>query len=222
MKIVLMSVFILAAVRLHGQIVDQVCQNEYCERLTISGNSVWYSQTVPASRVLIGRYLKVRHPPIPATEAAVLVLRSLGGWSVVASAFLHHDALNEGEPAIRLRFWSASGRLTTTHDVLAKIEDRKIGRLFGGNDEIFAINSWEEHVYNTLIELWFLPTVGDPKLLLNAQGTFKKFSEGGPQEDPGVTILRETYDGVHADTKRYTEEFYIWNSESKTLNLRAK
>lgn len=42
----------------------------------------------------------------------------------------------------------------------------------GGNDEILAVTSNEEHAYNAQTEIWLLPEQGNPKVLLQIQGYF--------------------------------------------------
>jgi hypothetical protein len=93
----------------------------------------------------------------------------------------------------------------------------QIGHLFGGSDEIFAVASEEEHSYNVETEIWLLPAHGKPELLLSIQGIFKHFSAEGVRQVPGVTIMRQTYDGVHSETKGAVKEFYRWDRIEKSL-----
>jgi hypothetical protein len=64
-------------------------------------------------------------------------------WRIVISAFLDHTI--NSEAGLRLRFFGSDGGLRATDDVLMAIEQVEEGRLFGGDDEIFGIQSNEEH-----------------------------------------------------------------------------
>ena len=43
------------------------------------------------------------------------------------------------------------------------------------------------------------------------------FDVGAAGKAPGVTIGRQTYDGIHAETKGLVTEFHTWNRETKSL-----
>jgi hypothetical protein len=123
---------------------------------------------------------------------------------------------------MNVQFFGPDGKLRLTGDGLFFLLDAEIGNLFGGSDEILAITSNEEHAYNVLTNIWLLPQRGEPKVLIENQGTFGKFSGRVAGETPGVMISHQTYDGVDASTKGLVQQFYIWDSKTNSLTLRAK
>jgi hypothetical protein len=134
---------------------------------------------------------------------------------MIISAFLDHE---EEDAKLRVRFFGLDGALQGTEDILSALGEADAGRLFGGDDEIFAETSTEEHSYNAQTKIWYLPDRGAPRLLLSSESTIQKFSSGVAAA--GVTLDRETYDGVHAETKGRVAEFWAWDSQAKTLTLR--
>lgn len=216
----ILQVLSLAAATIPGQ-VDSVCR-EYCQALAVQGGIVKYiDQTPPAPRTFdIGRYLAGDQTILPPTEAPIRDLRSQRGWRIIASAFLHHDADNEGEPAVRIRFYDSHGSQQLTDDVLESLQRLSASRPFGGEDEILVVTSEEEHSYNVETELWYLPGNGKPKRLLWVRGVFQAFAPAG--QVPGVSISLQTYDGEHAETKGLVREFYVWDPRAKSLTVQAK
>ena len=200
--------------------IDSVCRT-YCQDLAVQGGLVRFmNQAPPVPRnLIIGNYLPRDQRFVPRTEAPIRDLHSPRGWHIVVSAFLHHDAENEGEPGLRVRFLDPRGAEQDKEDVLMTLDQVEVGQLFGGNDEILAITSEEEHAYNVETDIWFLPEQGKPKSLLSVQGTFENFVRSGVGRTPGVMIARETYDGEHADTKGTVPEFYTWDPSTKSLKL---
>jgi hypothetical protein len=202
-----------------GQI-DSICRAK-CEVLAVRAGEVrlinqWLS---PATNIDLGKYAGGSQSLVPRAEAPVLDVRSRGGWRVVASVYFDHD---QDDVLTHVRFFAPGGELRATSDALMLIEQAKIGNLFGGPEEIFAITSNEEHSYNTQTEVWLLPASGDPKLLLAISGDFGRFSSQVPGGVAGMTVARQTYDGEHAETKGTVEEFYVWDSKSKLLTLQRR
>jgi hypothetical protein len=197
--------------------VDRFCLADSCQSLEIEGGVVRFSDPSPPSRSLvIGTYVATAQRLVPATEAPIRQLVSARGWRLVVSAFLDHD---EDEVRLRLRCFSPDGILRRTEDILSSLDEAKLGYLFGDSDEIFVVTSTEEHVYSARTEIWYLPALGDPRKVLSTESTIGRFSSGN---DPGVTIERETYDGVHAETKGRVPEFWVWSRSTKALTLRPK
>jgi hypothetical protein len=102
------------------------------------------------------------------------------------------------------------------------LEGIGLGRLFGGTDDILAIQSNEEHSYNSMTDIWLLPERGEPRQLVEMNGTLGKFSRGSKGSRPGAWIRRQTYDGVHAQTKGWANEFWVWNPARKSLTVEKK
>ncbi|HTQ55736.1 MAG TPA: hypothetical protein VMI94_14815 [Bryobacteraceae bacterium] len=164
----------------------------------------------------LGHYVSEARHLVPDTEAPVRDLRTVTGWRIIASAYLDHV---HSAARTRLRFFGPDGRIRRTEQVLELVERTDIGTLFGGVDEIFAITSNEEHVYNDETRVWLLPAQGKPVLLLSVAGAYSQFS-GDPNVAPSLTVGRQRYDGVHAETKGIEREFYFWDSARKVLMLR--
>ena len=201
--------------------VDVVCR-AYCSAIDIADGLVRYAEYTPREAIRsfgLGRYVPKAQGLVPSTEAPIRDLSTLAGWRVIVSAFLDHE---DFMAKVRFRCFGLDGRLAVTGQGLAVMEDTALGRLFGGSDEIFAISSIEGHSYNALTEVWLLPPRGNPKRLLILQGEFGKFRDGTGGARPGVTIGRQTYDGVNAGSKGVVEEFYVWDSVARTLTLRAR
>ena len=138
---------------------------------------------------------------------------------MVASVYLDHKEMGA---MTHIRFFAPDGALRWTQDVMEWIEQTEIGTLFGSSDEIFAVTSNEEHAYNVQTQIWLLPRAGKPKLLLAAPGVFQHFTDGAPGNAAGVMLALQTYDGVHADTKRSVEQFYAWDPSAQNLTPRPK
>jgi hypothetical protein len=204
---------VAASAAVPGQI-DSICRDQ-CEILAVQEGTVRFIDQWPPTRNLdLGKYAPAAQRLVPRTEAPVRDLRSPRGWRVVASVYLDHD---EDEILMHIRFFGPDGKLRTTSGVLSALEQTAIGNLFGGNDEVFAITSNEEHAYNAQTELWLLPERGDPKLLIEIQGVPQNFSGQAAGTVPGVMIARQTYDGVRSETKGTVQEFYAWEPKTKSL-----
>jgi hypothetical protein len=198
--------------------IDHICL-AYCETLVVENGVVRLIDLVPPTRTLaVGSYVASDQHLVPAAEAPIRDLRSPRGWRIVVSAFLDHD---EAELRLRVRFFDPRGELDETVDILSALEDARIGRLFGGNDEIVALTSNEEHSYSSQTGIWYLPERGKPKDLLSFGGGLENLSGNGA-EIAGAAIKRETYDGIHADTKGTAREFWAWNAKTRVLVLQTR
>jgi hypothetical protein len=156
---------------------------------------------------------------VPRREAPIRDLRSERGWRVIISASLDSD---EGLVRLHLRFFAPSGALRATDELLSALVSTEIGTLFGGRDEIFAVDSTEEHSYNDQTAIWFLPQTGKPRVLLEFPGGFRTPTATTPGPVPGIIVYRQTYDGVNAETKGSVQEFYVWDPKAKSLTLQKK
>jgi len=201
--------------------IDQVCEGAYCQSLALRGAVVQFIDSTPPSRTLVlGKYIAADQNLLPKAEAPIRDMRSGHRWRVVLSAFLEHSEPNEGTLGLRLRFFDADGVLKSSDDIYGILEMADLGPLFGGDDEIFAITSNEEHAYNTQTEVWLLPVRGIPKRLLTFAGVYETFTRAAAGRLAGVRVGRETYDGEHAETKGRVQEFWAWDSKTKSLSLR--
>jgi hypothetical protein len=192
-------------------------EEDVCEILTLEKGKVIYVEP-GIRRPALGAYVRVAQRFVPGTEAPIRDLQSPRGWHIVVSSVLQ----KEDSPRLRVRFFGPDGNLRATGEVLMTLEGIEVGRLFGGTDDIFAIQSSEEHSYNSMISVWLLPERGEPHQLIEENATQGKFSKRGKGNRPGVWINRQTYDGVHAETKGWVGEFWIWDTEKKSLNREKK
>jgi hypothetical protein len=203
----------LAAASVTGQ-VDSQCK-EHCQILAVQGGSVKLIDEWPPGRTLIlGKYIPAAQPFVPGTEAPVRSLRSSRGWRIVMSAYLDHG---DDDILLHVRFFSPDGLLKTTWKSRPWLQGADIGRLFGTDDELVVFTTTEEHAYNDQTLVWLLAPQASPKLILDLPGTYKGSSRGGSGKPPGMTFSRETYDGVHSETKGIRDEFWKWDTQTKHL-----
>ena len=200
--------------------VDSIC-GAHCEILAVQhGRVMLIDEWPPARTVDLGKYDAEAQRLVPANEAPVFGSRSARGWHVVGSIYMSHS---EDETRAHVRFLGPNGTTQDTADILLSVQQTRIGALFGGSDEIFAVTSWEEHAYNVQTQIWLLPSNGTgPGQLLVLPGVFQRFSDGSSGSVAGVAVARQTYDGEHAETKGSTAEFYAWDSASKSLSLQKR
>jgi hypothetical protein len=123
---------------------------------------------------------------------------------------------------LRIRFFGPDSKPRGTAEALMTLEAAEVGHLFGGTDDILAVQSNEEHSYNSTVDLWLLPGHGGPRNLVEVNATLGEFSGGVKGTRPGVWINRQTYDGVHAETKGWVPEFWAWDPAKKALTLGKK
>jgi hypothetical protein len=197
---------------------DSICR-EKCVILAVQDGTVRYIDQWTGRTLALGKYARSAQRLVPRIEAPVSDLRTPRGWRVIASAYFNHE---DDELLMRLRFFGPAGSLRATGDALWSLEQASIGNLFGGPDEIFAITSNEEHSYNVRMEIWFLPEGGVPKSLFEIEGVYQKFAKRSARQAPGVTINRQTYDGVSAETKGWVAEFWKWDPQKKSLTQSEK
>jgi hypothetical protein len=171
-------------------------------------------------QLVIGKYANSGQRFVPHNEAPIRDLRSPRGWRVIVSSFLRRD--ESPEAGLRVRFFGPDGKIRRTDKILMTLEEVELGNLFGATDDILAITSNEEHSYNSSTDIWLLPERGEPRELIAANATLGKFSRVGRDARPGVWIKRQSYDGVHAETKGGVDEFWLWDPTKKSLALDRK
>jgi hypothetical protein len=199
--------------------VDRSCR-QGCRALVIRDGMVQFVDSRPPAprSFVIGSYLAAAQSSVPTNEAPIRQIKAGDRWTILASAFLDHDSDNEGEPGVRIRFLDPNGRQQIA-DELSGLDVLETGPFFGGIDQVLVVTSEEEHAYNVQTEIWLLPMEGGPKRLLWFQGTVKGFVSSPAAPEPGVFISRQTYDGVHAETKGTATEFYAWDRARRSLIL---
>ncbi len=189
-----------------GQL-DAICRAQ-CEILALQQGSVKYlDRRAPATTIVLGKYAASAKNLAPPTELPVSDLRTPRGWRVVVTAYLDHE---EDDLMSHVWFFGPDGKLASRGEALSFIEEAKVGRL-ASVVEIYALTSVEEHAYNAQTTIWLLRQSGEPKAVLEISGMLAGLS------DNGVTVRRQTYDGVHAETKGTVAELYVWNAATESV-----
>jgi len=215
-----------ASAALAGE-VDRFCRKSFvpdavasrediCDILATDQDGVAYIQP-GIRRLIIGKYVSAVQRLVPRTEAPIRDLRSPRGWHIVVSSFLYKEGEKAGLAGLRVRFFGPDGKLRGIGEVLMVLEGDEVGHLFGGDDDIFVIQSNVEHSYNSMVNMWLLPERGTPQRLIDVNATLGEFSKIGGGARPGVWIRRQTYDGEHAETKGWADEFWVWDPTKKSL-----
>lgn len=199
--------------------VDRLCLRAGCQYLVVRDGDVRFVDKGLFTDVSLGSYVAADQRLVHATEAPIRDLRSPTGWHVVVSALIDH---REGGAETEIRVFGPGGELRATYAALMLLERADMGRLFGGADEILAITTNEEHVYNDSTVVWLLRRRGAPKELLTVNGTIDEFSRAGAGDEPGVWISRETYDGTDSATKGHVREFWEWDAASEQLRAAGR
>ncbi len=124
-------------------------------------------------------------------------------WTVVVSAAIPEYGPNG--PTIRLRILDSKGKVDRVCDGEMYLIRLEVGRLFGGDSEIVAVETSGSHVYTIQSAVWLLPNRGKPKELASENGNIDRF-ETGP--NAGVWVDLETYDGINGSSKGRKPTFF--------------
>jgi hypothetical protein len=195
--------------------VDRTCNKGFCDLLVVRDGQVRFVETggLLPTDLALGPYISAAQSQVSKTELPVRDLRSANGWRVVISAFLDKPEQTAG---LRVHFFAQNGKQVDVQEVQMKLEKGDVGTPFGGSDEVLTITAWAEHGYNSRTSIWLLPGTGKPVELLAERGVVDRFI--APTEgEAGVWINRDTYDGIHAETKGRVPEFWKWDGTQKTL-----
>jgi hypothetical protein len=214
MRLRVSALHLLAAIALWGQ-GDKFCFRDQCQFLTVRQGLVRFADFPALSRdLVIGRYAQGYQRFVPAVEVPIRGARSPGGWLVVVSAFLDHA---EGGQELRVRMYAPDGSKQGQSDIMSALEGLELGDVFGTADEVLAITSTEEHAYNVNTTIWLLQKAGGPRKLMDVPGVLIKAAKARDGARSGALIRRQTYDGEHAETKGWVEEFWAWDPIQKSL-----
>ena len=93
----------------------------------------------------------------------------------------------------------------------------QIGRLFGDVTDVLAIETQGPHAYTVTTKVIMLPQNGDPKLILTENAKLVGFRAATRSQTAGIWLYRQEYDGIHAETKMWRRQFWLWDSERKYL-----
>lgn len=199
-----------------GRVVSRVCFDNECSYLVRRSDKVQFVRTgsVPVDRI-VGPYLQRYQSLVPRNELPVLE-RHFSGWRIIVSAVLLQDEYDG--PIMRFRFLGRGGRLLGSYDDDLQVMSLSVGTLFGGSDIIAAATTSGVHVYDNTALVWLLPHNEAVKKLLEVPGSTDRIvhaSQGHGQI--GIWVNRQTYDGVHPETKREVPEFWEWRDREKKL-----
>ena len=96
--------------------------------------------------------------------------------------------------------------------------DFKAGKILHTDEEFALISSTGAHAYEVRTSVWLLPSSGPPRHVLDVPGLLTTVQLG---RSPGLFIDRQTYDGIHAETKGQVKEFWAWNPDQKAFTLKS-
>jgi hypothetical protein len=209
-----------------AKIVDKKCEqgkrNEYCLVLRIENGKVFAKSSggdFPGKRE-IGNFDSRGMSLVPSTEAPILYSRTERGWVAVVTAFVPPDFV--WWPELRLYIFDPQGKRALKQDLYISLgrpnhPNFRMGKLFNTDSELLQVSTDGEHSYVVGTFVWLLPERGTPVQLMDVTGVVSRVQEEAPKQEPGFWIERETYDGVHSETKGYKAEFWVWNEQAKKL-----
>lgn len=210
-------VFLLAGCGCFGREIDRRCLQGDCVVLNIEGRQVVARRTGEFSgKRTVGTIAPDGRPFLPPTEAPLRFANSPGGWRVILAAFLPQD-FDYNAPELRLRILDPRNGRQTVVDDYNVLGSFHIGPIFETGNEFLQVSTSGPHAYITRTRVWLLPPDGSPNLLLDVPGTLIRIQTQTGAQPAGLWIDRETYDGVHAETKGRKREFWRWDASNKTL-----
>jgi hypothetical protein len=211
----------LATLSCHGEELSRRCLQGDCVVLLLEEGKLFAERTGEfAGKREIGNYDSKGASLVPKTEAPIRFSKTQRGWTAIVTAYLP-EQFDFDAPELRLYLFDPSGKRAVVDDNYNLLGDFKTGKILNTGDEFALISSTGAHAYVVRTSAWFLPTTGPPKHVLVVSGLLVSIRESnaGP---PGLLIDRQTYDGVHAETKGTVKELYVWSAETKTLTLQTK
>lgn len=220
---VVSALLLLVAVQLPDREVVRRCLKEFCAVLSIQEKTVKFRESenfVPPYEV--GPYAGEAQKWVPQNEAPIREMITPNRWRAIVSAAL--DEYDETGPTMRLRIFDQNGVQQLKYDGNYFLDDIESGMLFGTSDVVLSIQTGGKSAYVQDGEIWLLPESGKPMELLHVHGSLVRFQPNGSGTNglPGVWVERETYDGIHADTKGTELQFWRWDSGKKDLTQLPK
>ena len=209
----------MATLLCHSKELSRRCLQEDCVVLTVEGGKVFAERTGEfAGKREVANYDSKGASLVPKTEAPIRFSKTPGGWTAVVTAYLPEE-FDFDAPELRLYLFDPGGKRAAMDDNYSLLGSFDAGRILNTEDEFALISSTGAHAYVVRTSAWFLPASGPPKHVLDVPGLLASTQESnaGP---PGLFIYRQTYDGIHAETKGEVKEFWIWNPDRKTFALK--
>ena len=221
-----MAFLFVTAAPVTAKQLDRKCDQGDCLALVVENGNVLGQRTGEFSpgKLEIGKYDPKGARLVSPKEAPIMYSKTQRGWVAVVAAYIPEDVLLW--PQLRLYIFDPQGHRTTVEDLYNRIgptarPNFRMGKLFNTNSEILQVSTDGEHSYVVRTLIWLLPENGTPKLLLDAPGLVDRIQQAAAGKQAGFSIQRETYDGVHAETKGQKREFWVWDEEQKTLRMAA-
>ena len=199
----------------HSRQVDKACnpKSGLCTSLLVkSGKVVDYVPAPIYRTVEMGPYVHGAQRLVPKYEAPVSELRTPSGWIMVVSGSVRP----RGYPGLVLRIYAPGGKVVLTARSGSEILTMaKLGRLFGGRDEIAAACMSSPHPNTGHCRLWWLRRGSAPVQAFNLYGRILAFVPEPPA--PGVWTRQVTniFDNPY---RQFVEtDFWKWNAAEGTL-----
>jgi hypothetical protein len=218
----LITILLFASTQADEKQVVRRCIQDSCGIVSIVGTTVRFRETDSGPHFLpaydIGSYDREAQRWVPTNEAALRHVNMPNRWSAVVSASLdHYDS--SGGPTVRLRAFTPTGENQLTYDGYFFFDDIESGMLFGTPDVVLSIQTGGASSSVQDAVVWLISDSGKPKEILRVNGILVRFQATGSGVSglPGVWIDRDTYDGVHSETRGRKREFWRWDSSSKSL-----
>jgi hypothetical protein len=164
----------------------------------------------------VGSYNSRAAPLVPKAEAPIRFSKTHNGWTVVVTAYFPEE-FDFDAPELRLYLFDPGGKRATVDDHYNLLGTLKAGKILSTGEEFALIDSTGGHAYVVRTSAWLLPTSGPPKHVLDVPGLLARIRN---DDVPGLFIDRETYNGVHAETKGRVKEFWAWNPDQKSFVLK--
>ncbi len=201
----------------HSRQVDKACNPRgFCTLLLLRrGKVVDFTPNKDPSfdrTVEMGPYAPGAQHLVPKYEAPVSELRTPSGWTMVVSGSVRP----EGYAGLNVRFFAPGGKVALTYNGGSEILTMaKLGRLFGGRDEIAAVCTSSPHPNTQDCRLWWLRRGSAPVQVFNLYGRILAFV---PEPSaPGVWTRQVTniFDNPY---RQFVEtDFWKWNAAKGTL-----
>jgi hypothetical protein len=203
-----------------GRELDRRCLEGDCVILTVENGRVFAERTGEfAGKREVAKVEEAGVPFVPATEAPLNYTKTSRGWITVVSVFLPKE-YDFDAPELHLYLYDAQRDRKVVSDLYNFLGSLNVGRIFHGtNAEFVQVSSTGAHAYVVRTIVWLLPAAGTPAVLLDVPGLLSRIQQATSKEPAGLWINRQTYDGVHAETKGEKPEFWMWNPNRKTLIL---
>ena len=201
--IIFLSGFVSSAEEL-----DRRCLDKDCVSLRIESGRVYVDNTGEFARTIhIGTYDISAKSDVPPTEAPILSKKTSNGWIAIVTASLP-SKFDFNAPVLRVYILNRLHEKQLSFDSQMTLDSFRAGRLFNVTDEFVQISASGEHAYVVQTVVWHLPKNGSPKLMIDVPGLVA----GINVVSRGIWIDRQTYDGIHAESKGHRRELWSWRS----------